>query len=390
MSLKNIFRQGISLFSKALKIKDIILLESISDFSDNTYALFQKMIDLNINNKYKIIWLVKNENGADNITDIPNVEIFNVTKGNKLVREIKLFRLYASARYVFFSHSLYSKTLPKKGQDVVFLTHGVHFKNGEGRYFDMNKITHLITVSENDNQIAEKVYSVNKDKLRILGYPRNDYLLTADTTIQQKVYKYLNVESEKLIFWMPTFRRHMNKLTNDSKLSDIQSDLPLLKTGEDFQLLNKYLKLNEQVLVIKPHPSQDMSVFKTVELSNIKVLTNQDLMKLNVQLYQALNLADVLITDYSSVFIDFLLTDKPIVFTTDDIESYDHNLGFMLEDYLKYMPGEKVHELDQFISLIMDGFVESEAQVANRLAVKKYFHLYEDASSSQRLINYFF
>ena len=390
MSVKNIVRQTISLLSQSIRIKDIILLESISDFSDNTYALFQEMLDAKLNGRFKIIWLIKNEDNLEAIHNIPNVSVFNVTKGNKLIRELQLFKLYSSARYVFFSHSLYSKTLPKKGQDIVFLTHGVHFKNGEGRYFDMNKITNLITVSKNDNSIAHRVYNVAEDKLKVLGYPRNDYLLTPNPQVKQKISEYLETQDNKLIFWLPTFRRHSNKLTNDSKLNVDQSDLPLLKTNDDFKELNEILKENNQILVIKPHPSQDMTVFETVELSHIKLLTNSDLLKMNIQLYQALALADVLITDYSSVFIDYLLTDRPIVFTTDDLEAYGENLGFMLDDYQDYMPGAKVANLDNLIEVIRNDFNESKELAEHRFKVKDFFHSYKDNKSGKRIIEEFF
>ena len=68
--------------------------------------------------------------------------------------------------------------------------------------------------------------------------------------------------------------------------------------------------------------------------------------------------ADILITDYSSIYFDFLLTQKPIGFVIDDMGEYGNHRGFVVDNPLDYMPGEKiqnVEDLKSFIDGIMTG-----------------------------------
>ena len=72
----------------------------------------------------------------------------------------------------------------------------------------------------------------------------------------------------------------------------------------------------------------------------------------NIQLYEILPVFDALITDYSSVAIDYLLIDKPIGFTLDDFEEYRKSRGFVFNDPREYMPGEHIYVLDDLIKFI--------------------------------------
>ena len=56
-------------------------------------------------------------------------------------------------------------------------------------------------------------------------------------------------------------------------------------------------------------------------------------------------LTDALITDYSSVYFDYLLLDKPIGFVVDDLDDYRQNRGFLLEPVGRWMPGTRIEAL---------------------------------------------
>ena len=70
-------------------------------------------------------------------------------------------------------------------------------------------------------------------------------------------------------------------------------------------------------------------------------------------MYQFLTLTDALISDYSSVAVDYMLLDKPIAYLLEDFEQYKKVRGFVFEDPLEYMPGYHIYsneELDRFLS----------------------------------------
>ena len=119
-----------------------------------------------------------------------------------------------------------------------------------------------------------------------------------------------------------------------------------------FMLLELLLKEKRYLLIIKPHPMDIIDKYDFPSSQNIKFIHNDELLKHNVQLYELLSNSDSLITDYSSVFIDYLSTQKPIAFTVGDIEDYSANRGFIFNPPLDYLPGEIIRNVDQFIEYI--------------------------------------
>ena len=99
------------------------------------------------------------------------------------------------------------------------------------------------------------------------------------------------------------------------------------------KVVNNHLKEKKVIIIIKPHPSQDMSCFNVDDLSNIKVITSPEMAQKNVQLYDILGETDGMLSDYSSVYFDYLLTDKPIGLTCDDIVVYRNKTGFSFDNY---------------------------------------------------------
>ena len=75
-------------------------------------------------------------------------------------------------------------------------------------------------------------------------------------------------------------------------------------------------------------------------------------------MYEMIARTDALITDFSSVAIDYILVDKPIGFTLDGLADYAKTRGFAFEDPREYMPGEHLYNLDdleKFIKNVSNG-----------------------------------
>jgi len=152
---------------------------------------------------------------------------------------------------------------------------------------------------------------------------------------------------------------------------------------------DSFLDDNDLTLVIKLHPKEESVVKNCIsQMKNIKMLTSDHLNKKGIDLYEILNSADLLITDYSSVYFDFLLLDKPIIFTPTDIDQYDSSRGFLLKPYDAWTPGPKV--LDQntlqseiINSLKIDGYYSEE-----RARIRDLAHKYKDGESSKRVWNF--
>ncbi|MER8027090.1 glycosyltransferase [Glutamicibacter protophormiae] len=104
-----------------------------------------------------------------------------------------------------------------------------------------------------------------------------------------------------------------------------------------------------------------------------------------------LAIVDVLITDYSSIFFDFLALDKPIIFYTPDKESYTSLRGV----YLENLPGPETPLLDQVITDLgdyADGVRDNRIESFNsvRREAKQLYCSQEDGSATTRIIDIIF
>jgi CDP-glycerol glycerophosphotransferase (TagB/SpsB family) len=87
-------------------------------------------------------------------------------------------------------------------------------------------------------------------------------------------------------------------------------------------------------------------------MSNIKVVDDQFFKVNNKIFYHIFSEVDLLITDFSSVFIDFMLTQKPIIFFVDDFEMYKKSRGFIFDNLDDLLPGEIIKSFSKLESVI--------------------------------------
>ena len=154
---------------------------------------------------------------------------------------------------------------------------------------------------------------------------------------------------------MPTFRKAGVGKMIESKINLREGyDFPLMKSERDISLLNSFCLEHNLLLLIKRHPYQVRYMAEDKKFSNIIFICNNDLIERNIDLYSLLRYTDALISDYSSVSIDFLLLNKPIAFSLDDYEQYKNKRGFVFDNPLEYMPGHHLYNFDDLKSFLLD------------------------------------
>ncbi len=206
------------------------------------------------------------------------------------------------------------------------------------------------------------------------GYPRNDILfsqtdwtytdpvwLNTDTVTVEKV-KNSKSCGKKIFFYMPTFRK--------------SKECPIRSGVLDFHLLDRHLKEMDAIVVIKVHPYL-ANVFRPDAYENILCY------KPTCDIYPALSLADCLITDYSSIYFDFLLLDRPIIFFTYDFESYVGTDRALLFDFNEFAPGSVCTNQSQ-LEYEMRHY-NNDAYKTKRAQVRKKIFDYTDGDSSKRV-----
>ena len=116
--------------------------------------------------------------------------------------------------------------------------------------------------------------------------------------------------------------------------------------------LDDYCTAKKIKILIKRHQYQIDYKSSHVKLKSIVFIDDTVFNKANASLYGFLTCVDALITDYSSIAIDFMLLDKPIGFTLDDFNAYKNTQGFVFENPLDYMPGNHIYSYEEILTFI--------------------------------------
>lgn len=167
------------------------------------------------------------------------------------------------------------------------------------------------------------------------GYPRNDILISGAGNPDSNSLTWLNTDHDVLArmqaarrrgwrvgLYAPTFRRHHQS--------------PAEQGGVDLQRLSLSARRNNLLLVLKLHPSMS-NLGSNADPEHIVEYDSR------ADVYPALALTDFLVTDYSSIYFDYLLLDRPILFFPFDYEAYVSLDRSLLFDYETMTPGPKCH-----------------------------------------------
>ena len=212
------------------------------------------------------------------------------------------------------------------------------------------------------------------------GYPRNDvifrdieeifeeklYFLNTDVEIIQKSIQHKK-EGGKIILYAPTFRDSGGDPLND-RIINIEG-------------LNEFCKKHAILFIIKFHPDPH---FKYPEIKYSNVLSYN----FKYDIYPLFSILDILITDYSAIYTDFLLTKKPIIFFPYDFHKYIKDDRAIQFDYKIITPGVKCFTQNELYKEIIGIlFKGKDMYMDKRREILNQTFKYPDGKSSDRIIN---
>jgi len=118
-------------------------------------------------------------------------------------------------------------------------------------------------------------------------------------------------------------------------------------------------------------------------LQNITVLVDDETLG---DVYPILRSADILITDYSSVYVDYLLTGRPIIFFPFDLDEYMSKERTFNFEYMSITPGPKCWDWES-VALWIKRFCEDPSlYLEERLRLKSLFHAFDDGRNCERVV----
>nr|WP_240922670.1 CDP-glycerol glycerophosphotransferase family protein [Thermococcus sp. 9N3] len=358
-----------------------VLFLSIPDFSDNPRYLYEFLKEHYPN--LKMIWVAYSDEKVFETHGIPYVKFLSFSYFKELFR----------SKYFVVSHAV--PLFKPRNQVGVVLWHGLPLKNigyyfkGESRYFlgRMSKnTTFFIATSPIMRAAFSSAFKIDPKKVKILGQPRCDVLLSLSYNQgRNNIAKVLKTDVdkfEKIIIYMPTYR--------DGRVEVTREIIEQLITNKD---LKRFLEQNHILLVYKPHTFEEKYFLKKYgQISdNIKLLLSQNLLEVGLTIYDLLPGTDLLITDYSSVYFDYLLLDRPIVYYVPDIGEYKKTRGFLLEPFEFWAPGEKVKTVEELVNVLHNILIKNEDVCRyERKLIRDLSFVYPDSASSKRIAKFLF
>lgn len=284
------------------------------------------------------------------------------------------------AKYIFIDNGmrgpLASGILAFLGRfKIIQTTHGIPLKNvrwldfnfkGISRlavYFSLLSYRCVLASSRSDKELKEK--SFRNQNVKITGLPRNDIFFNRDLVSHDWISELGLEKFDRIILYAPTFR-------------DSYSTIPFSVTF--LEELDIWLNTNNFILLIKQHPSE--SVLKNdIKLKNIRNITNivEDVQDL-------LTITDILVTDYSGISVDYVLTERPIIFYIYDYNKYLEECRDFYYDFDKTIPGPFARSQEELKDLLenMHWFDESDYKTKYHYFLN-LFHEFKDGKSCERV-----
>lgn len=253
-------------------------------------------------------------------------------------------RLLASAKYLINDATFPNYWIKKKGQVYINTWHGTPLK-AMGRkvhndVFFGNVQKNLVNadyllypnIFTKDVMIRDYMLeNISSNSYILCGYPRNTVFFDRDA--EKKIREELEITDKKIYAYMPTWRGTVDKVgvsKNDAYLMYYLCELDKRLT-------------DDEIFYINIHPMA-MHAKNTAEVSKLKHIKN---FPAEYETYDFLNIADVLVTDYSSVFFDYACTRKKVVLFPYDKDEYLCDRGMYMD--MDDLPFPQVFDLDTLV-----------------------------------------
>lgn len=268
------------------------------------------------------------------------------------------------AKYIFTTHQPFKI---KKDQVCTSFWHGIPLKRmglmAANTSFATNRKNAKVWRKNADrvtssSPLYETLMSacigIEGKKYQETGFPRIDALYKPQVTKQELLQDLFDASDPqaKIGVYMPTFRF---ELEDSQVMLQIENGNFFAFRDFDAGKLNEALADLHQYLIIKLHPYEMKMVQSNRHLySNICFLDNGYLFDKGVDLYEILGRTDYLITDFSSIYFDYLHLDKPMFFITNFLHQYEKTRGLLLTPYKEVVPGLTVDSQVLLLSALMN------------------------------------
>ncbi|MAG32826.1 MAG: hypothetical protein CL908_18265 [Deltaproteobacteria bacterium] len=254
--------------------------------------------------------------------------------------------------------------------------HKISAEEAERRRFEGELTRYAISTSEFISELQELCLEIGPEKHVVTGYPRNDALLQTPDSQRQAWNRFMGGRSfRKVILYAPSWR-HGRYFTRFFPFDDF-----------DLEALEHFLEEHDCLMLLRPHrldlgyPENRAYLAELSRQEHVQLATHEELPDVN----SFLPFIDSLICDYSALYHDYLLLDRPMLFVPYDIEDFESQNGF-LYPYLECLPGPDVRNFPGFLSKLGEIMDDRDPHREARHRLRDRIHAHQDAGATARVV----
>lgn len=337
----------------------------------NPLAIFKNLESDAQYSKFRFVWVVNKKNNAH-----------RMLRGNSRVILIEkesdaYLRYLASAKYLINNNTFPPYFSRRPGQRYLNTWHGIPLKtlgkdiktgvmDHKNAARNLLHATHIISPNRHFTDVLmlrNDIDGLVTAKVAEIGYPRVDQIINSSKSTTSAIKARLGIpDTARVALYAPTWRGDLaNKYVD---LDQIKSDLEAMRSS-GYRVL------------FKGHPMVESELLNS-ELADILVDSSIDTNEL-------LGCVDVLITDYSSIMFDFMVTGKPILYYAYDLEDYKQNRGLYFD--LDSLPGAVCTSISDLVESLTQ-IRENEHSVEKTVLSDELCAL-EDGAATERAVKFF-
>lgn len=285
---------------------------------------------------------------------------------------IKYLYYLAVSKYWVVNINLYSGCRPRKKQVFLQTWHGTPLKQigkdinnddleDEKREWlaDAQNWSYFLSNAEISNQNYQSAFKINEQTILDYGLPRNDKLGTDATIYDQFRSEHDIPADKKILLYAPTYRDDGSRIEFD--FSKFEQTM-----GDKYYLLVNFHRLYQHCVA---------QAYENIGFNTTLTIN------------ECMEISDALITDYSSVFFDYSMLNRPMFFYPYDYEKYVNDDRGTYFDYRKLVPGSISYSFAELCQNLQD---ENNLTADNSAFAKRFNANYESRNATQRVIDQVF
>lgn len=357
----------------------------------------------------EVLKVLDEDYGTYEVLKIDRKDMFKRSTALKAIT-VDAFRLGRSA-YIFLNDNFMplANAHPAKDTKIIQLWHG----QGAFKRFGLSvnrpkkirereiaaneRLSYVVCSSKGVGGIYAEAFGVDEQKVITTGAPNEDYYFHPESLARSRanVYaEYPQLKDKFVVLYAPTFRdgegdseifRNFDAKEVEAALDRWLDSLATADCGISESGHAGALQGRKSIVVTRLHPQIHEA------LAEVDCKNEQKKSAVNATDYESINelclVVDILITDYSSVCMDFALIDKPVIFYAFDLDSYKDSRNFYF-DYMSYVPGPVAKTKEELLKILENGdFISAEN--TDKLKKFKAFNFdTPDGTATKKLLSF--